>query len=133
MTSLPREEVSPVALVVDDEPMLLKVVALTLRREGFTIVEAVDGNAALEILKSDKPLDVLLTDVRMPGLNGYQLAAQSLSIRPQLPVILMTGFTDEEMPDALRRASLPLLRKPFDFAALGSSLRRVIAGESPQE
>jgi DNA-binding NtrC family response regulator len=118
---------SPVILLVEDEPMLRRVVAMTLKGDGFTVFEAGDGIDALAILRSDQRLDLLLTDVRMPGMNGYQLAGEALALRPGLPVILMTGFSDDEMPAAIREAAIPTLRKPFDFATLGSSLRKLVA------
>ena len=116
-----------VVLVVEDEPMLRQVVALTLKTEGFSVIEAGDGREGLEILRSDKPIDLMLTDVRMPGMNGYELTEAALSLRPSMPVILMTGFTNEEMPDKIRNASIPMLQKPFNFAKLAPSVREAIA------
>jgi DNA-binding NtrC family response regulator len=113
-------------LLAEDEPMLRAVVRETLRRAGYTVIEAGDGTAGLAILQSDDPIDVLLTDVKMPGLNGYQLAEAGLSLRPAMKVILMTGYADEAMPDAIRDASIPMLRKPFNFANLAGSIREVI-------
>jgi DNA-binding NtrC family response regulator len=69
---------------------------------------------------------VLLTDVRMPGLNGYQLAEAGLSLRPAMPILLMTGYADEEMPQAIRDAEIPMMRKPFNFSTLGVSLREIV-------
>ena len=117
-----------ILLLVEDEPMLRQVVAMTLKVEGFVVIEAEDGTAALEILRTDKPVDVLLTDVRMPGVSGYELAASSLKLRPRLPVIFMIGFADDEMPDSIRDASIPMIRKPFNFAKLGTSIRELSAG-----
>jgi len=113
-------------LVAEDEAMLRVVVRETLRHAGFDVVEAADGTAGLEILQSDRAIDVLLTDVKMPGLNGYQLAEACLRLRPATSVILMTGFADEAIPDAIRKASIPVMRKPFDFATLGKSIRATI-------
>ena len=113
-------------LLAEDEPMLRAVVRETLRRAGYTVIEAGDGTAGLEILQSGDPIDVLLTDVKMPGLNGYQLAEAALSLRPGMKVILMTGYADETLPDAIRDASIPMLRKPFNFANLATSIREVI-------
>jgi DNA-binding NtrC family response regulator len=113
-------------LVAEDEPMLRVVVRETLRHAGFAVIEAEDGTEGLEILQSDRAIDALLTDVKMPGLNGYQLAEASLSLRPRMRVILMTGYADEVIPDAIKRASIPVLRKPFDFASLGDSIREYI-------
>ena len=123
--------VAPVILVVEDEPMLRRVVAMTLRGERFAVLEAADGTEALEILRRGDQIDLLLTDVRMPGINGYELAAESLAMRPSMPVALMTGYTDDEMPAAIREAKLPVLRKPFDFATLGSNIAKMMALPSP--
>ncbi|HUJ13260.1 MAG TPA: response regulator [Thermoanaerobaculia bacterium] len=119
--------VPPVVLLVEDEEMLRKVVATTLRLDGFTVVEAGEGARGLEILKSDTPIDVLLTDIRMPGMNGYELATESISLRPSMPVMFMTGYAEEQMPDAIRGMAIPMIRKPFNFATLGQSIRDVIA------
>jgi CheY-like chemotaxis protein len=113
-------------LLAEDEPMLRQVVRETLRRAGFVVIEAADGTAGLEILQSDTLIDIMLTDVKMPGLNGYQLAEASLSLRPQMRVMLMTGYADEAIPEAIRAASIPIIRKPFNFANLASSLREAI-------
>ncbi|HEV7767110.1 MAG TPA: response regulator [Thermoanaerobaculia bacterium] len=113
-------------LLAEDEPSLRRVVHETLRRAGFIVVDAEDGTAGLEILQSDTSIDVLLTDVKMPGLNGYQLAEAGLSLRPAMRVMLMTGYADEAIPDAIRNASIPILRKPFNFDNLASSVRDVI-------
>lgn len=121
-------EQSPLTvLLVEDEPMLRRVVGITLRHGGFAVLEAADGTAGLETLQSDASIDVLLTDVKMPGLNGYQLAEASLSIRPGVKVMLMTGFADEAIPRAILEASIPILRKPFNFENLASSVRELLA------
>lgn len=122
LPGVPEENIFTV-LVAEDEPMLRAVVRETLRRAGLTVIEAADGIAGLEVLQSDRAIDVLLTDVKMPGLNGYQLAEAALSLRPAMRVILMTGYTDEAMPDAIREAAIPIIRKPFNFATLATSVR----------
>jgi FixJ family two-component response regulator len=68
----------------------------------------------------------MLTDVRMPGLSGYELAEASLALRPAMPVILMTGFADEEMPARIHEAAIPMIRKPFNFANLAPTVRDAI-------
>ena len=127
MTSSPDvSEEKLTVLVAEDEAMLRAVVRETLRRSGFHVLEAADGADGLEILKSATPIDLLLTDIKMPRLNGYQLAEACLSLRPATRVILMTGYADEMVPDAIRAASIPVLRKPFDFANLAKSVREAI-------
>ena len=110
-------------LLAEDDAMLRRVVGQTLRYAGFDVIEAGDGSAGLEVLRSSRDVDVLLSDIRMPGLNGYQLAEACLSIRPATRVMLMTGYADEAIPDAIRNASIPVLRKPFDFGKLVESVR----------
>ncbi len=124
--SVMRDDNPFTVLLAEDEPMLRRVVRETLRHAGFLVIEAADGTAGLEILQSDQSIDLLLSDVKMPGLNGYQLAEASMSLRPTLRVMLMTGYADEAIPDAIREASVPILRKPFNFASLASSVREVI-------
>ena len=119
-----------VVLVVEDEPMLRRVVAMTLRSEGFVVLENEDGETGLVTLRSDEPIDALLTDVKMPGISGYELAAEALSLRPGMPIALMTGFADEDVPESIRRASIPIIRKPFNFANLGASIRDIIGSRS---
>jgi CheY-like chemotaxis protein len=131
VNSLRRPRIVPdenplTVLLAEDEPMLRRVVRETLVYAGYDVIEAADGTAGLEILQSDKPIDVLLTDIKMPGLNGYQLAEAGLSLRPSMRVMLMTGYADEIVPDAIRKASIPILRKPFNFADLASSVRQVV-------
>ncbi|MEO8378271.1 MAG: response regulator [Acidobacteriota bacterium] len=113
-------------LLAEDEPMLRRVVHETLRRGGFIVVDAEDGTAGLEILQSDTSIDILLTDIKMPGLNGYQLAEAGLSLRPAMKVMLMTGYADEDIPETIREASIPIMRKPFNFDNLATSVRDVI-------
>jgi DNA-binding NtrC family response regulator len=126
ISSVVAEDKPLTVLLAEDEPMLRRVVGVTLRHGGFVVIEAEDGTAGLEILQSDASIDVLLTDVKMPGLNGYQLAEASLSLRPGVKVMLMTGYADEAIPDAIREASIPIIRKPFNFDNLASSVRELI-------
>lgn len=120
------EEKPITVLLAEDEPMLRRVVRETLRHAGCLVIEAEDGTAGLEMLRSDAPIDVLLTDVKMPGLNGYQLAEAGLSLRPAMKVMLMTGYADEAIPDIIREASIPILHKPFDFAKLAGAVKEGI-------
>jgi len=126
-SSIVTEENPITVLLAEDEPMLRQVVGQTLRHSGYRVIEAEDGTAGLEMLRSEALIDVLLTDVKMPGLNGYELAEAGLSLRPTMKVMLMTGYADEAIPDAIRLASIPILRKPFDFAKLASSVREGIS------
>ena len=104
MTTAPR------ILIAEDEALLRLVAVETLRDAGYEVLEAGDGNEGLAVLNTAEHIDLLVTDIKMPGLNGYQLAEAGLRLRPQMKVVLMTGYSDEHVPDAIRRAMLPPMR-----------------------
>ncbi|PWC67020.1 hypothetical protein TSH7_02770 [Azospirillum sp. TSH7] len=98
-------------LVVDDEALVAMTVAETLREEGFRVTVAHDGHEALAVEKRD-PSDLLVTDLRMPRLDGNQLIALVRAERPDMPILDMSGYSyvyPTEAPDRL-----VLLRKPFN-------------------
>ena len=80
-------------LLVDDETAIRKLLRMNLERDGFAVVEAADAVDAL--LKLDDSVSLLLTDLSMPFLNGMQLMALALRRRPDLPVLLMSGYREE--------------------------------------
>ena len=106
------------ALVVDDEPMILEILAQHCSALGMSVREADGGAAAFTLLEADPGIEVLVTDVRMPGLDGPSLAERALTLRPRLKVIFVTGYT------TYRSLTWPVLRKPFDLDELEAALRR---------
>jgi DNA-binding NtrC family response regulator len=110
----------PKVLIADDEAMLRIVAAETLEDAGFNVSEAGDGTTALAILTSDPSIDLLVSDIKMPGMNGIELAEAGLKLRPKLKVLLMTAYATEILPDSLRAHGLEFLRKPFDLNRLSS-------------
>lgn len=123
----PRPAATPRAvgetiLLVEDEDGVREVAHLALQREGYRVIEAASAEAALAIVE-DNPLeiDLLLTDIVMPGMNGRQLADR---LRPRVKgsrVLLMTGYTDD--PSA---SAYPVIRKPFTPRALAEKVREII-------
>ena len=109
-----------VALVADDEPMILEILAQHCSALGMSVREAGEGAAAFTLLEADPDIEVLVTDVRMPGLDGPSLAERALTLRPGLKVIFVTGYT------TYRSLTWPVLRKPFDLAELEAALRRAL-------
>jgi CheY-like chemotaxis protein len=105
-------------LVVEDEPSLLMLVSETLRDAGFVVWEAGNGEMALEIIKEHPDIELLITDVKMPGMNGYQLADAGLALLPGLKVMLMTGYAQDPIPQKIAQAKIQVLYKPFDFDKL---------------
>ncbi|WP_211193772.1 response regulator [Pyxidicoccus fallax] len=115
-------------LLVDDEESLRITLAANLELEGHTVLEAASAEDALKVL-SEHSVDVVLTDIRMPGLHGVDLLRRIKQDRPDMPVVLMTAFTAEELvDDALAEGAFTVLPKPFDVAhALDTILRAVRA------
>jgi CheY-like chemotaxis protein len=113
-----KPQASPAVLVVEDEPLLLMIVSETLRDAGYAVWEAGDGESALRIIEAKPDIDLLISDVKMPGLSGYQLVDASLTLRPDLKVLLMTGYAQEPIPKRITQAGIQVLYKPFDFDKL---------------
>jgi DNA-binding NtrC family response regulator len=111
---------APRVLIADDEAMLRIVAAETLEDAGFEVSEAGDGTRALAILQSDPSIQLLVSDIKMPGMNGIELAEAGLKLMPGLKVLLMTAYATENIPDSLRAHGLEILRKPFDLNRLSA-------------
>jgi two-component system, cell cycle sensor histidine kinase and response regulator CckA len=107
-------------LIVDDEDKVRVVARRMLERHGYRVLEAEAGADALEILgNTATTVDVLLTDLVMPGIDGRQLIARCALLRPALPVVCMTGFAgDEEDPRGYGRTLVSILSKPFSSETL---------------
>lgn len=117
-------------LVVDDEESLRITLAGNLELDGHAVVEASTGEEALLRVR-EHPVDVVLADIRMPGLHGVELYRHLKRERPGLPVVLMTAFAQESLvSDALAEGVFTVLPKPFDVAHLMATLRR--AASRPQ-
>jgi two-component system cell cycle sensor histidine kinase/response regulator CckA len=112
-------------LVADDEPGVLQVVARVLRQGGFLPMLATDGTDALAQLDgADEPVDLVLTDIMMPGLDGLAVARTVRERYPELPVLLMSGSADAVA--VMRHLEDPRIRfipKPFDAAGLLGAIR----------
>ena len=120
-------------LVVEDEPLVRDLVARTLRRAGFTVLLAEHGEAGLQLGQSfDGPIDLLLTDVIMPRMSGPALATQLLTLRPELRVLLVSGYASEalDLRGALA-AGTEFLQKPFTPSVLLTRVRDLLAVERP--
>ena len=115
-------------LVVEDEDAVRAVVAEALREQGCRVLEAGDGSAGLHMLNSRERIDLLVTDVGLPGLNGRQLAAARVR-RPGLPVLLITGYAGGAVEEALP-AGMEVIGKPFALDALASRVHAMVS-ETP--
>lgn len=114
------------ALLVEDERSVRLVVERALRRGGFDVVTASDGDVALDML-GDTPIDVLVSDVVMPGIDGVELVEAIRARRPGLPVVLMSGYAEPPQRRALDDAGAVFLAKPFAAADLLDAVHTALA------
>lgn len=113
-------------LVVDDEAHVRELVVTLLNDLGHRCLEASDGIAGLKIVSSpEPPIELLITDVGLPGMNGRELAAQARALRPGLKVLFITGYASEAIFDVDSGAGMELLNKPFSMAELARRIERL--------
>jgi CheY-like chemotaxis protein len=112
-------------LVVDDDPTLGAALCQVLNRQGYSATSATGFHAALEILESERRIDLLLVDIVMPdGVNGLALSRMARLRRRDLKVMYMTGYS---IPGVEREALGPILRKPVDNQLLLDEIARLLA------
>jgi CheY-like chemotaxis protein len=112
---------TPRALVVDDNDDFLSTIVQSLLSIGWDSIAVSDSQRALDVCGDGAAIDVVLADVVMPGMDGMEMARRMRALRPELPVILMTGFADT-VDQAIAAGAIPLL-KPFSILALERILR----------
>ena len=114
-------------LVIEDEAVVRRLIVEVLTELGYQALEAADGPAGLEILASRPPLDLLITDIGLPGMNGRQVAQAARSRQPELKVLLMTGYAENAaMAAGFLEPRMALLTKPFPMEALATRVRQII-------
>ena len=112
-------------LVVDDEPLLVRFMTRALEEAGF-IVHAFDsGTKALAALLSEEEFDVVVSDIRMPGVDGHRMAAAARAQANRPAVLLVTGFQEPEL--LLEMPYTARMNKPFDAGELVATVRRIVA------
>jgi PAS domain S-box-containing protein len=123
----PQASASGTVLVVDDEPSVRMLVSDTLADLGYSAIEAADAASGLKVLESDVGIDLLITDVGLPGgMNGRQMADAARLSRPELKVLFITGYAEKAAigPGQLE-AGMHILSKPFAMDALATRIRAI--------
>jgi CheY-like chemotaxis protein len=123
-------------LLVEDESNLRRLARQYLQTQGYTVLEAADGAAAIQICNAHSgPIHLLLTDVIMPGMNGRELAHSISSLRPDVKVLYMSGYTENAIGyNGTLDPGVTLLQKPFTLPALKAKVREMLDSEVlPQE
>jgi PAS domain S-box-containing protein len=113
-------------LVVEDEGMVRHIVVEVLQQIGYTALVAVDGEAGLALLQSNEAIHLLISDIGLPGMNGRSLANAARRIRPDLKVLLMTGYASDVSAAGGFAAGMELITKPFTVESLANRLRKML-------
>jgi PAS domain S-box-containing protein len=116
-------------LVIEDEPVVRGVILEMLEEQGYRTLEAVDGPSGLDILRSRERIDLLVTDVGLPGINGRQVADQARETRPGLKVLFITGYAESvAISEGFLQPGMEMITKPFDLDVLSRRIRAMISG-----
>ena len=114
-------------LVIKDNSAVRLIISDALRDLGYACIEASDGQAALPMLTSNTPLDLLITDVGLPGLNGRQIAEIARRHRPDLKILFVTGYAEHVTGQApFLEPGMEMVTKPFALDALALKIRKMI-------
>ena len=114
----------PSILLVDDEGAVRRFAIRVLEREGYIVLEARDGAEALELVEQGHVFDVVVSDIVMPRLNGVELMQALSASKPELPVILMSGYATGALAELGITAPCGILAKPFPAERLLEEVRR---------
>ena len=118
---------SKTVMVVDDEDIVRLVMTDALTELGYDYVQAIDGDTALAILRSDQRIDLLVTDVGLPGINGRQLSQMARQLRPGLTILFVTGYAAAGNTPGALNDETDLLWKPFAFDIFAEKVRAMLA------
>ncbi len=128
LAEAPRADVGETVLVIDDEPTVRMLVTEVLEDLGYTAIEASDGPSGLKVLQSNARVDLLVTDVGLPGgLNERQVADAARVARPDLKVLFITGYADNAVLNHSHLAyGMHVMTKPFAMDALAGRIKDLL-------
>jgi CheY-like chemotaxis protein len=111
-------------LVVEDEPVVRKLITDMLALFGYKVLQAQDGREALRVADThEDPIHLLLTDMVMPEMNGNELAEHLSQVRPQMRVLMMSGYSDDRQVQRIVQMGARFLPKPFSPVSLSKAIR----------
>jgi PAS domain S-box-containing protein len=115
-----------VVLVVEDEAIVRLLIVELLNELGYLALEAHDGTSALRIIQSGQRIDLLVSDIGLPGLNGRQLADLARETRPNLKILFMTGYAEKAASRSFLTSGMEIITKPFNMDVLSVKIREMI-------
>lgn len=128
MTQTDSASMKTIVLVEDDD-VVRTLTAEVLQEFGYRVQALRDGNAALQVLRSDESVDLLMSDIGLPGMDGRELVEAARQVRPTLPVLFASGYDERELLEEVRardNAATASIVKPYDFKLLASRLRELV-------
>ena len=120
---------SGTVLLVEDEPMVRAVAERALTRHGYQVITADNGEDALEVLARNEPVDLLISDVVMPGMDGPTMVELARKTRPELKILFMSGYAEEQLRNSLDVDNVSFLPKPFSVQELAEAAKRTMAAK----
>ena len=115
-------------LLVEDEDMVRAVAERALSRHGYEVVTATNGEEGLEILRDRKDIDMLVSDVVMPMMDGPTLGRHARELYPKMPLLFMSGYAEEQLRRSISLENVDFLPKPFSVQQLAEAVRNAMAG-----
>jgi two-component system, cell cycle sensor histidine kinase and response regulator CckA len=123
---------SETVLLVEDEESVRQLVRETLESRGYRVLEAENGQAGLAVAERHKDkIDLIITDVVMPGMSGHELAQQLLKLRPEIKVLYLSGYTEDVFAGETIAENQAFLQKPFTLQSLSRKVREVLGQPAP--
>jgi two-component system cell cycle sensor histidine kinase/response regulator CckA len=116
-------------LLVEDEPMVRAVAERALTRHGYTVITANNGEEALDVLERGDDIALLISDVVMPAMDGPTRVREARKTRPELPILFMSGYAEEQLRKSIDLDNVAFLPKPFSVQELAEAARRAIAAK----
>lgn len=117
-------------LTVDDESFILMIMETLLMTEGYDVVAIQEGPKAVEFLKSDEPLDLMISDIRMDPVNGLELLQLAKEVRPDMPVIMVTAFhSQKKVDEVMGMGAFGYIRKPFKGDEILAKVKEALGQE----
>ncbi len=117
-------------LIIDDEPIICRLLSGLLERQGWSTIASLDPRQALEILMTE-PVSLIISDIQMPGLDGLRLAGMAKALKPEVPLLLMTGNLDRYCAEeALGSGADGFVTKPFRQPELIEHIRKLLPHET---
>lgn len=116
-------------LLVEDEAMVRTVAERALTRHGYSVLIAENGEAAIEILTREKRVDLMVSDVMMPTMDGPTTAREARKLQPDLPILFISGYAQEQLRKSIDLPNVSFLAKPFSVPELAETVRGVLAGK----